>query len=68
MSNLVDDYKTEYGDFLDFKNDDNTNIQYNESFDEFIPLSSINIEQSYIYQQIESIAQSYEQNEAQKAQ
>lgn len=67
MSNLGDEYKTEFGEFLDFQSEYDGGAPYRDPNEAFIPLSEINVEQSYVFGQIEAIAQEMAQSTAQAA-
>jgi hypothetical protein len=52
MSNLGEEYRTEFGEFLDFETDARDDTEFREPFQEWIPLSDIDLKRSPAFQAI----------------
>jgi hypothetical protein len=62
MSNLGEEYRTEFGEFLDFETDTRDDTQFHEPFPEWIPLSDLDVTQSPLFSAVaSSVAHSKEQ-------
>ena len=57
MSNLGNEYVTEFGEFISFKTDAKDLPDQNEPFQDFIPLSEIDVTSSPTYAKIQEIVQ-----------
>ena len=49
MSNHGEEYKTEFGEFLDFSTDMKSDQEFHEQFQEWIPITDIDLTKSPLY-------------------
>jgi hypothetical protein len=52
MSNLGEEYRTEFGEFLDFETDARDHTEPHEPFQEWVPLSDVDLTRSPIFQAV----------------
>ena len=57
MSNLGNEYVTEFGEFISFKTDAKDLPEQTEPFQDFIPLSEIDVKSSPTYAKIQQIVE-----------
>lgn len=66
MTSTGEEYKTEFGEFLDFNTESTDQTPVVEQFTDFLPIDKIPLERSPLYAQIGEIADRIKKEKSQK--